>query len=285
MQPFELALPGTVQRALEILGRDPDSSALLAGGCDLLPRMKNGVVAPKLLIDLRNLRGFTGARTEGDDGLHVGVLATLEDLAADAAVGFDYPALTAAAGRIGSPQVRAAATLGGNLCQRAPQGSTLAPILLAIEAQLAILGPKGERRVLASDYFRPPQAAGEGAFDLRANEILVQLLLPKPSGLRIGVHEVRPRGGLDWPSAAAAVALTIAADKVGKARIVLGHIGPAPLLALQAAELIQGKNPDRALIHKAAEAAGALVDPTAGLAKLAAARTAVERALLAALGM
>lgn len=282
MQPFELASPESLKRAVEILVRDPAGGVILAGGCDLLPRLKDGLVSPKRLLDLRNIRGLTGTKAESDGALRVGALTLLEDFAADAAVGFDYSALAAAAGRIGSPQVRGLATVGGNLCQFAP--STLAPILVAIEAQLAILGPAGERKAPAAEFFRPPQAPGEGPRDLRATEILSHLLLPKPTGLRIGVYEVRPRSPLAWPTATAAVAVQIEANQVAKARVVLGALGPAPILVPQAAELIQGKNPDRALVAKAAEAAATLVDPAGGRARQAAARVAVERALATALG-
>ncbi len=285
MQPFELALPRELQRALVILGHEPAATALLAGGCDLLPRMKDGVADPKRLVDLRSLRGFTGAKAGEDGLLHVGVLTTLEDLAADAAVGFELPALTAAAGRIASPQVRAASTLGGNLCQISAGGSTLAPLLVAVEAQLSVAGPAGERRAVAGDFFRPSGAEGEGPYDLRRNEILVQVLLARGSGLRVGVHEVRPRGGLDWPAASAAVALSIEEEKVAKVRIVLGQVGPAPLLAPAAAELIVGKNPDHGQVRKAAEAAASLLPPEVGAGKRAAARTAVDRALGVALGL
>jgi CO/xanthine dehydrogenase FAD-binding subunit len=283
MQPFELASPDTLQRAVDILVRDPAGGVILAGGCDLLPRLKDGLVNAKRLLDLRNVRGLTGTKAEADGTLRVGAMTLLEDFAADAAVGFDYSALAAAAGRIGSPQVRGVATVGGNLCQFAV--STLGPILVAIEAQLAILGPAGERKSLAADFYRPPQASGEGPRDLRATEILTHLLLPKPTGLRIGVYEVRPRSPLEWPTATAAVAVQIEGNQVAKARIVLGAVGPAPVQVPQAAELIQGKNPDRALVHKAAEAAAALVDLAGGRARQVAARAAVERALATALGL
>jgi xanthine dehydrogenase YagS FAD-binding subunit len=321
MRPFEYARPRELARAVAMLAQDAAAAMVLAGGCDLLPLLRDGVVAAQRLVDLRALPGLAGVKAT-DEGLRIGALTTLEDLAAEAGLAFDYPAVAAAAGRIGSPQLRGMATLGGNLCQRprsaafragagllpaasgTPVGdedsallggdppplfvqpSTLAPLLGALGAKLVLAGPEGERRIDLLSFYRMPQAAGEREHDLRAGEILTTVLLPQSAGRRVGCYEVRARGGLEGPLASASVALELQGERVGTARIVLGQVAPVPWLAVGVGEALEGKALDRKLIRLAAEACFASAKPAPAAAwRVPAARAAVERALLAAAGL
>src|SRR6185503_10164630 len=117
MHPIEYASPQTREQAVRLLGSDPAAAAPLAGGSDLLALLKSGVETPKRLVNLKEVAGLTGVRSESG-GLRIGALTVLDDLAADAALGFEYPAVTASAGRLAGPQIRNVATLGGNLLQR-----------------------------------------------------------------------------------------------------------------------------------------------------------------------
>ncbi|HEY4595919.1 MAG TPA: FAD binding domain-containing protein, partial [Thermoanaerobaculia bacterium] len=173
-------------------------------------------------------------------------------LAADAALGFEYPAVTAAAGRLAGPQIRNVATLGGNLLQRPrcwyyrngfgllalkdgksmiPEGdyryhailgnegpayfvspSTLAPVLVAVGAQAVLFGPQGERRIELEKLYRIPKQPGEREHDLRPGEILTEIHLPPAAGRKIASYEVRQRTSLDWSLATASVALEMTPD-------------------------------------------------------------------------
>ncbi len=251
MHPIEYASPGTREQAVKLLGTDPAAAAPLAGGSDLLGLMKSGVETPRRLVNLKGIAGLTSVRSESG-GLRIGALTVLDDLAADAALGFEYPVVTAAAGRLAGPQIRNVATLGGNLLQRPrcwyyrngfgllalrdgksmiPAGdyryhailgnegpayfvspSTLAPVLVAVGARVVLFGPEGERRIELEKLYRIPKKEGEREHDLRPGEILTDVLLPPAAGRKIATYEVRQRTSLDWSLATASVALTLSPD-------------------------------------------------------------------------
>jgi xanthine dehydrogenase YagS FAD-binding subunit len=251
MHPIEYASPNTREQAVKLLGTDPAAAAPLAGGSDLLGLMKSGVETPKRLVNLKAIAGLAGVRS-ASEGLRIGALTVLDDLAADAALGFEYPAVTAAAGRLAGPQIRNVATLGGNLLQRprcwyyrngfgllalrdgksmvvagdyryhailGNEGpayfvspSTLAPVLVAAGARAVLFGPEGERRIELEKLYRIPKQPGEREHDLRPGEILTEILLPPAAGRKIASYEVRQRTSLDWSLATASVALEMAPD-------------------------------------------------------------------------
>jgi xanthine dehydrogenase YagS FAD-binding subunit len=256
MQPFEFASPKTREQAVRLLGTDPRQATLLAGGSDLLGLMKDGIETPGRVVYLKSMDGLVGVRKEKSGGLRIGALTTIDDLSADAALGFEYPALTAAAGRVAGPQIRNVATLGGNLLQRPRcwyfrngfgllaqrdgksmvtagdnryhailgndgpayfvQPSTLAPLLVALGAQAVLFGPQGERQLELEKLYRIPQTDGEREHDLKPGEMLTWILLPPAGGRRSATYEVRQRGTLDWSLATAAVALEMDNGRVGQ---------------------------------------------------------------------
>ncbi|HEV8580614.1 MAG TPA: FAD binding domain-containing protein [Thermoanaerobaculia bacterium] len=291
MQPFEYASPTTREQAVRLLAA-PGATAL-AGGSDLLGLMKDEIETPKRLINLKGIEGLTGVRSEKGKGLRIGALTTLDDLAADAALGWEYPAIAASAGRLAGPQIRNVATVGGNLLQRprcwyfrngfgllaqkdgksmAAEGdnryhailgndgpayfvqpSTLVPLLVAVGAQVTLFGPQGERRIDLEKLYRIPQKEGEPEHDLQAGEIVAELFLPPAAGRKIASYEVRQRQSLDWSLATAAVCLEMDGGTVGRARVVLGQVAPIPWNATEAEELLKGKAIDAAVAEQAGE--------------------------------
>jgi xanthine dehydrogenase YagS FAD-binding subunit len=251
MHPIEYASPTTREQAVRLLGTDPAAAAPLGGGSDLLALMKDGVETPRRLVNLKGIAGLAGVHAE-DGGLRIGALSVLDDLAADTVLGFEYPAITAAAGRLAGPQIRNVATLGGNLLQRprcwyyrngfgllamrdgksmVPAGdyryhaifgngspvyfvspSTLAPLLIAVGARAGLFGPQGERQIELEKLYRIPAKEGEREHDLMPGEILTEIRLPPAAGRKIASYEVRQRETLDWSLATAAVALEIGSD-------------------------------------------------------------------------
>ena len=291
MQPFEYASPSTREQAARLLAA-PDATAL-AGGSDLLGLMKDEIETPKRLVNLKGIEGLTGVRSEKGKGLRIGALTTLDALAADAALSWEYPAIAASAGQLAGPQIRNLATLGGNLCQRprcwyfrngfgllaqkdgkpmAAEGdnryhailgndgpalfvqpSTLVPLLIAVGAQVTLFGPQGERRIDLEKLYRIPQKEGEREHDLQPGEIVAELFLPPAAGRKIANYEVRQRQSLDWSLATAAVCLEMDGDKVGRARVVLGQVAPIPWNATEAEELLKGKVIDAAVAEQAGQ--------------------------------
>lgn len=326
MRPFEYASPATAEQAVQLLAGQPERAAALAGGSDLLALLKDGVVTPSRLVNLKKIQGLHGIRYAAESGFRIGALTTIDELAASEALRLDYPAVAEAAGRLASPQIRNVATVGGNLCQRPrcwyfrngfgllpvrdgksmvlegdnrdhailgndgpacfETPSTLAPVLIALDAEVAILGPQGERRIPLEKLYRVPQAEGEREHDLAPGEIITELVLGPPAGRRIASYEVRQRETLDGSLATAAVALETDSGRVKRARVVLGQVAPVPWVAREVESFLAGKPVDEAMAEEAGKLAVQGAKPLSrNRYKIQLTRVAVRRALLAAGGV
>jgi xanthine dehydrogenase YagS FAD-binding subunit len=325
MRAFEYATPKTKQQAVQLLGTNWEASAVLAGGVDLLGLMKDDVVAPRRLVNIKRIGELQGERSDAQ-GVHLGALATLARLAELRDLKQNYPAVAEALIEAASPQIRNVATLGGNLCQRPrcwyfrsgfgllPSSaggksmvlegdnryhailgndgpayfvspSSLAPALIAYNARLRIWGPQGAREVALEKFFVIPRAAGEREHDLRANEIVTEVVLPPAAGVKAAHYEVRQKQAFDWPLAVAAVALQMQGDRVASARVVMGHVAPVPWVSAEAAQALAGKPISEQSADAAAAAAVANAKSLGRNAyKIQLARVAVKRAILKAAG-
>jgi xanthine dehydrogenase YagS FAD-binding subunit len=323
MQPFEYASPETREQAVQLLASD--RATPLAGGSDLLALMKDGVVSPGRLVNLKKVEGLRGIRYSGESGFRIGALTTLDELASSEVLRLEHPAIAESAGRLAGPQIRHVATVGGNLCQRprcwyfrngfgllpmrngtsmvlagdnryhAILGndgpacfvtpSTLAPVLIALDAEVAILGPQGERRIALEKLYRVPQAAGEREHDLAPGEIVTEVTLGLSGGRQVAAYEVRQRETLDWSLATAAVALEMESGLVKRARVILGQVAPVPWGARDAEAFLTGKSIDEGVAEEAGKLAVQGAKPLShNRYKIQLARVAVRRALLAATG-
>jgi xanthine dehydrogenase YagS FAD-binding subunit len=293
MNRFEYASPNSLKQALALLSSNWSDSEILAGGTDLLGRMKDGVSTPKRVVNIKGLPGVHAMSREGG-GLRIGALVTLDRIAEASDVRENYPALAHAVTEAASPQIRNMATIGGNLCQRprcwyyrngmgllpkSPEGkplvlegdnryhailgnegpayfvspSTIAPMLIAYNARLLIAGPQGTREVALEKFYRSPQAEEEREHDLKPNEIVTHILIPPAKGMQAANYEVRQKAAFDWPLATASVVLQMNGNTVQSARIAMGTVAPVPWVSTEAAEAITGKSID----EQTAGAAGA----------------------------
>lgn len=323
MQPFEYASPKTVKEALALLGAGWEDAALLAGGTDLLSLMKDSVVTPKRVVNLKDIAALKGI-TKTAAGLRIGALATVDEVLTSALVKASYPSLTAAAQGVSSAQIRNMGTFGGDLCQRprcwffragfgliakhegkdlAVEGdnryhaifgdgparfvsaSSFAPALIALGAKVKIASSEGTREVEAAKFFVAPASSAEREVALKPNEIVTEVVIPS-AVTKNATYEVRQKDALDWPLATASVALTMKGTAVASARIVLGHVAPAPYVSEAAAVVVAGKAITAELASEAGKAAVAAATPLSMNAyKVTIAATAVKRALLAAAGV
>jgi xanthine dehydrogenase YagS FAD-binding subunit len=293
MRAFEYATAKTKEQAVQLLAPGGKDAAVLAGGVDLLGLMKDNVIAPTRLVNIKGI-GELHAERRDAQGVHLGALATLARLAELRDLRQNYPAVAEAIIEAASPQIRNVATLGGNLCQRprcwyfrsgfgllAKTGagksmvldgdnryhailgndgpayfvspSSIAPALIAGNARVRIWGPKGAREVALEKFFLIPRSEGEREHDLLANEIVTEIVLPPSAGVKAGHYEVRQKQAFDWPLAVAAVALQMEGNTVRSARVVLGHVAPVPWVSAEAAQALAGKPVSEAT----ADAAGA----------------------------
>lgn len=323
MQAFEYASPKTLKEAFALLGAQWGEADVLAGGTDLLSLMKDFIHTPKRVVSLREIKTLSGIAKAGS-GLRIGALTTVDALMSNAAIRSTYPSLHQAAMGITSPQIRNTGTVGGDLCQRPRcwyfrQGygllamkdgkslvangdnrfhaifgsgnahfvspSSFGPALIALGAKIKLESATGAREIDAFTFFRAPKSDSERENDLRPNEILTEILLPATSA-KNATYEVRQKDALDWPLAAASVALTMSGNTVSKAVVVLGHVGPTPLVAESAGAWLAGKAISADTAAQAAAEAVKAAKPLSGNAyKVTLAKTAVKRALLRAAGM
>ncbi|MFN7947439.1 MAG: FAD binding domain-containing protein [Blastocatellia bacterium] len=325
MQKFEYASPTTIQQAVALLGNEWGTAEVLAGGTDLLSLMKDFVVTPKRLVNLKDIKELKGVQMSGG-ALRIGALTTFEEVLDNAQIKQNYPAIWQAVAGVSSPQIRNMGTVGGDLCQRprcwyyragfgllakgengeplVPTGdnryhailgndgpaqfvnpSSLAPALVALMAKIKVYGPKGAREIAADQFFTAPKSDGEREYTLASNEIVTDIIIPSASGVKSATYEVRHKEALDWPLAAAAVALKLEGKTVKSAKIALGHVAPVPWPATEAENALVGKT----ISEETAEAAGAAAVTRAKALsrngyKIQLAKVAVKRAILQAAG-
>jgi xanthine dehydrogenase YagS FAD-binding subunit len=321
MRAFEYISPQSRAQAVSLLGSSWGNTEILAGGTDLLALMKDDVLTPKRVVNIKDIKDLRGVSLTAQ-GLRVGASTLLADLADDANVKRSYPALAEAVMEAASPQIRNMATVGGNLCQRprcwyfrnglgllasangkdlVAEGenryhailgndgpakfvspSTIVPILIAYGAKIRLEGPSGKRELALEKFFVIPKSEDEREHDLRPNELVTELVLPSATNIKAAHYEIRQKEAFDWPLAVAAVALNTSAKS---ARVVLGHVAPVPWPSPEAEQALAGQSINADTAQKAAEAALQNAKPLSQNAyKVQLARVAVKRAILKAAG-
>jgi carbon-monoxide dehydrogenase medium subunit len=262
---FAYLRPAALAEAVEQLGRHQTDAKVLAGGQSLIPLLKLRLASPRLLVDIGGLAELAYIRDE-DDHLAVGALTRHHDLAASRVVRERAPLLAHAAARIGDPQIRHRGTVGGSLAHADP-AADLPAVLLAYEAQIIAVGPRGERRVASTDFF-----TGLLVTALAPDEIVTEIRVPALAGAGWSFQKLARRA-IDW--ATVGVAALWGDDT---RRVALMSMAPTTLRA---------RGVERALAAGAgpAEAAAAALEgtepPTDSWAS-AGYRARVARALVAA---
>jgi aerobic carbon-monoxide dehydrogenase medium subunit len=253
---FELAVPGSVDECLQILAKRGPDTKVVAGGTDLLPQLKNGVLKPGWVVDLSAVAELRTISDAPDGGLRIGASVTARELELDARVRSRFAALAESAAMVGSVQVRNLATLGGNLCNAAPSAD-MAPPLLALDAEAVIAGPSGQRRVSMASFF-----LGVRRTVLAPGELLLEIVVPA-QGAQSGGNYLRhtPRRELDIAVVGVASQVTLAGGKCTKARIALAAVAPVPLRATDAEQVLVGQSLTPQQIERAADLASGAARP------------------------
>lgn len=304
MRPFEYVSPANTKQAASLLAATWGQTEILAGGTDLLALMKEDVLTPRRLINIKEIADLRGV-TANAQGLRIGALTTLGELAADPNVRAKYPALAEAVQEAASPQIRNMATIGGNLCQRPrcwyfrgglgllPKDesgkdlvsdgdnryhailgndgpakfispSTIVPALIAYGASIRLEGPKGRRELPLQKFYVTPRTEDEREHDRKPNEVLTEIIVPHSDGWKVAHYEVRQKAAFDWPLAIAAVALKLDGSNVQAARVVLGYVAPVPWLSPEAEAALKGQAVSDETAQKAATAALSAAKPLSG---------------------
>ena len=223
MHPFEYARPASLAEAVALLADRGPEARVLAGGTDLVIRLRDGSLAPALVVDVKRVPELApGIRVDGGT-LVIGATTVMTDVAADPLVRRHAPALAEAAAVVGSVQIRNRATLAGNVCNASPAADTV-PALLVHGAVVVAAGPDGTRRIPVDDLF-----VRSGVTTLLRGELVTAIELPLPIDRIASAHQRRTRRrGHDLAS----VTVTCGVDGTGTTRVAYGSVGPRPLLRL-----------------------------------------------------
>ncbi len=274
MPEFRTIRPDTLTEALEARAAAPEAR-FLAGGTDLVPNIRRGIVAPETVIDLNGIEEIRGIETTDDGGYSIGAAVTLAELIRDDRLAEAYPGLIAAAGEVAANSHREAGTVGGNLCldtrcvfynqsewwrrsnsyclksrgeicHVAPKGNhcfaafsgDLAPALIVLGAEVELAAPGGGRTVPLTEIYRDD---GMDHLALGPDEMLAAVHIPAPDAdLRTGYIKVRVRSAIDFPLAGVAAGLKRNGDIVSELRVALTGTNSMPIL-IAGTEALTGK--------------------------------------------
>ena len=289
LPPFQYVAPRSVEEAVSLLQEHGQDAMVVAGGTDLFPNMKRRQFEPRVLVGLRGIRELGGLRGSARDGMALGPLATLTQVATHPEILAHYPALARAADLVSTPQLRNMGTIGGNVCLDtrcnyynqsyawrkaigfcmkkdgdiclvapgsprcvAVSSSDTAPVLWSLGARVRLVGPGGERVIPLPALYRDD---GIQYLAKAPEEIVAEIALPPVDGLRATYWKLRRRGSFDFPVLGVAVALRMEGEVCREARIVLGAVASQPREAVEAERLLAGERLTPELIDRVAEVA------------------------------
>lgn len=244
---FDYSKPKTVEEVCSLLSKYKEKARVIAGGTDLLIKMKDKSLTPQYLIGLTGVTDLNYIEYKGTEGLRIGALATINSIVHSPAVKERFGYLSDAAARMATPQVRNMGTVGGNLCSAAPSAD-LAPPLIALGAKLKLQSIKGNRIVALEDFF-----VGPGQTVLEADEILCEIQVPNQPPSTGGAYwKLSQRSAVDIAAVGVAASVTLGERGVcHDVKIVLGAVAPTPMRAKRAEEAIKGKRPEDGPISEA----------------------------------
>ena len=299
MRPFTYDSPSSLQDATSHVNAD---SAFIAGGTTMIDLIKLEVLTPSELVDVNSLP-MHGIELRAD-GLRIGALERMSDVAAHSDVVANYPVISQALLKSASPQIRNMASIGGNLLQRtrcgyfrdlatpcnkrepgtgcsalngenrnhaifgtseqcvATHASDLAVALVALDAEVRLQSPAGDRTLALDDFYRLPGGTPEKENELAPGELITEVHVPLlPWARKSAYLKIRDRDSYEFALTSAAVALDIDGDQIRDARIAVGGVGTKPWKLPGVADALKGKSLNRETITAAAELAGAGAKP------------------------
>jgi len=255
--PFDYHRAGSLDEAIGLLSRYGADAKLLSGGMSLLPAMKLRLAGFTHLVDISRIAELEYVKEE-KGAVRIGAGSRQSTLEKNEVIRKHFPILSDAIPLIADPLVRNRGTIGGNLANGDPANDGPA-IAIALGAELAVRGPKGERAIPANRFYRNIFET-----DLKSDEILVEIRIPAPPARSGSAYRKLKRKTGDYAAAAVAVQLTLnSSGAVERCGIGLTNVGPTALEALDASKMLIGKSPDEKTINEAAKAAAKIAQPSA----------------------
>jgi len=257
IRDFEYFAPKTVEEALTLLSQYNEESKVIAGGQSLLVLMRQGLVSPKYLIDIKGISALDFINLDKNEGLRIGALTPHRAIEKSPVIRNGFAVLSEMELKLASVQTRNWGTIGGNLCHADPAGDP-APVLIALNGKLKIASLSGERTVavedFSTDYFETV---------LRHGELLTEIQVPNPPP-RTGTAYTKfniIENDMGIASTAVSITLNPKNETCNDARIVLGAVSSVPMRAKEAEKVLVGKEISDALLVKAGQIASEETEP------------------------
>jgi len=261
MKDFEYFSAGSLQEACALISRYQDEGKILAGGQSLITLLRQKLIGPACLIDIKGLKELDFIDYNPGSGLRIGALTTHRTIEKSALIQEKYNVLSEMEKSVASVQTRNWGTIGGNLCSADPIGDP-GPSLIALGAKLKLVSTKGERTVALEEFFLDYFTTV-----IEPDEILAEIQLPPPAP-NTGVEYMKfsaIEAGIKIVSTSVAITVEPGSDVCKEAKIIMSAVAPIPLVARKAAEMLQGKKLTDDLIAEAAKVAASETDPISDL--------------------
>jgi carbon-monoxide dehydrogenase medium subunit len=245
---FEYLAPTSTAELAGLLATHLEKCRILAGGTDLVNWMAEKIYRPDYVIDLQKLP-LAAITYEKDRGLTIGAAVTIEAIERSPVIREFYYALVQAAGQIGSPQIRAMATIGGNCCNASPCAD-MPPPLMTLDARVVLTSARGSREVSLEEFI-----TGNRQTAIASDEFLECVRVPDPwphSACRYSPFGLRAAQEIDIASVAVNVALDPATGHIARARIAMGAVAPFAMRATQTEAWLAGQVPSEEVVDQAA---------------------------------
>jgi aerobic carbon-monoxide dehydrogenase medium subunit len=258
MKDFEYFAAGNLQEACSLISQYQDVGKILAGGQSLITLLRQKLISPTCLIDIKELKELNYIEFNEKTGLRMGALTTHRAIEKSPLIQEKYNVLSEMEKSVASVQTRNWGTIGGNLCSADPIGDP-APSLIALGAKIKLVSTRGERVVALEEFF-------EDYFTtvIQPDEILAEIQLPPPAA-DTGIEYMKfstIEAGIKIVSTSVAVTIEPGGEVCKEAKIVMSAVAPVPLIARKAAEMLKGKKLTDDLIEVAAKMAASETDPT-----------------------
>lgn len=261
MKPFELYQPTTFEEAIVLLRQYGNKVKVMAGGTDLLVRMRGGEVAPEYIVYLKNISELNRI-TWCNNTLSIGAATSIHEIEKSDTIQEEFNLLTQTAHKLGGYQTRNLATIGGNLCNASPSAE-MAPALIVLEGKLEIMGPNGSRKILVEDFFLGPSQTV-----LQDDEILIEIQIPRIETDSRGTYlKLGARNSMEIAIVSVAVLLALDSKRsiLKNLRMALGGVAPTPIRIMDVEEIVKGKEPNKDLIHEVCQIASEKAKPISDL--------------------
>jgi aerobic carbon-monoxide dehydrogenase medium subunit len=255
LRNFDYLEPNSIQEACKVLSGYPEEARIFAGGTSLLLLMKQGIVRPTYLVNIKKVPGMRYIKDDGST-LRIGSLTTHHDLEISPVIEQCVPMITEIEPEVANIRVRSMGTVGGNIGFAEPL-TDLPPIFIALDAQARIHDGKNERIMPLEEVF-----VGYYETCLEPHELITEIQINKPAD-DLGLKYLRFSAGSDKPAVGSAAAVRLDSDKKAcvDVRLVLGCVAPTPLRVPEAEELLKEKELREELVEEAAEIASKACSP------------------------